>query len=449
MSKLYDATIIGSDNLDSWLVAAAFASLDLRVALVLDLAPDPEAPPFPWLPFAADRNRPLMTEAGLKPSFAPTPAFAADFQVISEDATLDLIADPKHWRQSLQRELQGMTPAFIERSNDLDQWAQTLSTAAVNKGFPYRKAPRSANPAKRAWNWASGLSMPKAPSFAEWSQGIPLGLSKAILAAATATLGAPLSPETSVINVAMLWAFCRALQPGPGLETGLREQAAAKIARRGVVIQAVPDALINQGRVARSIRIRGGAVIDTKTLITNRQIMARLLGVKPKTPAEHDATQRFIRATHYFKRDKAAIPEPLAARAVVVIDPLKPLDADNLMIITRHPRVPARETIALTMINPPPDLDPAAIPETLAQALPWLNPRVMVPDDTRQPEIANLQAPSLHLGQINYPALKLENVFPLPSEIIPGWGPAAVPVAISSLIPICTDLLKKYKNRSW
>jgi hypothetical protein len=443
MSKLYNATIIGSDGLAAWLTAAALASLDLRVALILDRAPDPEVPAFPWLPFPPERHAGLMSAAGLRPVAAPWPAFAPDFQVLIEGGVMDAVADHGHWERGLRREFQGMTPAFQERVRELDRLAAETLAVARERGFPYQSGVGNGNPLARllgkAKQWAPGASVP----FGQWAEGMTLGQSRAILAIAAAGLGAALPAEASALRVALLWGASRGLHAGPGGEQTLREQAAALIARRGVVVEAAPEALITRGKMARSVRFRGGAVLDAQLLIGNCRALAYLLREdEPAGPGP--ATTR---TTWFFKFERNAIPESLAPRALLVRDPQRPLAGTNLMVLARSPRVPARETLAVTMFAPPSDLGAEDVPELMAAVLPWLEPSRLTVDDTREPVSA--AASAADLAPLAWPRCPLENVFPLPSDLIPGWGPAGIALAIPPLTELCLELLKKYKARGW
>jgi hypothetical protein len=442
MSKLYNATVIGRDSLSSWLVASALAAQDLRVALVLDQAPDPEVPAFPWLPFTPDRSDALMAVAGLRPAAAPGPAFSPDFQVLIEGTVLDAVADPEHGERALRRELQGMTPAFQERVRELERLAAENLDAARERGFPYQTS-ANGGAFSRLLSMAKSWSPAASPPFVQWAEGMTLAQSRAILAIASAALGSALPAQVPTLNVAMLWSSSRGLHAGPGAEPGLREQAAALIARRGVVVEAAPEALITRGKMARSVRFRGGAVLDAQVLIANCPTLAHLLQSDDPSAQKPRPT----RTTWFFKFERSAIPESLAPRALLVRDPQRPLAGTNLMVLARAPRVPARETLAVTMFSPPPDLGAEDIPELMAAALPWLEPSRLTIDDTRDP--ISDSSPLGDLTAAPWPRCPLENVFPLPGDIIPGWGPTALTLAIPPLIQLCQELLKKYKARGW
>lgn len=448
MSKLYDITIIGSDNLATWLTASALAGLDQRTVLILDRAPDPDLVPFPWLPFDASRHRSMMLEAGLKPRRSPVPRFESDFQIMAGDLNFDIVADPFHWYRALEREFQGITPTFLKITEELDKNARALEKQAMEKGFPYMSE-GAGNPVKAIWNKVAGFNVKPSPPFAEWSEGMTVEQVKAIFAAAAATLGAPLPPDISAVNVAMLWRFCRLLHPGGGPDQELREQAAARVAKRGVVIEATPDSLINQGKMLRSVRLRGGVVIDTKVLFSSRQALKNLLDINLENKKRKEPARTFTRATFFYRIEKSAIPESMAPRFVLIPDPSLPLEGKNLMILTRSPRVPKRETLAVTLYSPPPGLREEDLPALMAESLPWLDPDMISIDDTRVPAIAELTAPYLDLSGVEWPNTKYENVFPLPNDILPAWGPAGMPVALRSLRAAAEATLDKYKNRSF
>jgi len=447
MSKQYGVTIIGPDSPASWLTAAAMAGTGEKVALILDRAPDPEIAPFPWLPFLPMRNSLLARAAGLHAMGRPPRAFEPDFQVITEEGTIDFIADPGHWARGLEREFQGMTSSFLDRCSELDRMAEEVENKARGKGFPYRGAIGGARPLVRMFSKVVRWTPPPSPPFSEWAQGMTLGQNRTILAAAAAALGAPLSADAPVLHVALLWRLIRSLHQSPGATLGLREQVGEKIGGQGIIATAAPEAAIVDGRVLRAVRIKGGTVIDAKVLIAGRRALGSLLGVAPESRARRGGLVEFSRVTFFYKLERRSIPDSLAPRAVVVRDLTRPLIEDNLFVLCRSRRVPARETLAVTMLAPPPGLEPEHGAELLAAALPWLDRGALAIDDTRPPLIRSGQAQADPLAAPAWPNLNLENVFPLPDDAAPGWGAAGPPVAVESLTAAVKELLVKYNLR--
>jgi hypothetical protein len=147
------------------------------------------------------------------------------------------------------------------------------------------------------------------------------------------------------------------------------------------------------------------------------------LGPNREGRADQPCLQRLVHQTYFYKLERDTLPESLAMRAVVVGGPNGGQGADNLLILSRATRVPRRDTAAVTLISPPPDFDPEAIPARLASSLPWLDPARMGPDDTRGPVIVRVPAPDDDFFAVMRPRFPFDNVFALPLEILPAWGP--------------------------
>ncbi|HUT52893.1 MAG TPA: hypothetical protein VM658_05840 [bacterium] len=451
MSKLYDIAILGADDPASWLSAAAFAGRDLRVALILGHAPDPDTVAFPWLPLDLARHAELMAQAGLVPAAAPRPPFTPDLQVIVAGKAIDLAADPLFFERGIKRDLGGDAAILIELSQALGRGAsEFIAAAAADPSSPLNRL-YAAVPPDRPWSgWFKkrGPTLPESPPFSRAASGAPAPIRSAFLAAATAVLAAPLPPEPTLAQVAMLWNFCRGARPGPGATLGLREQAAARIAKRGAVIEGDPETVIAEGRSVHSVRLKSRAIVDAKILVAASSMLARLLSPGKSGPRPGKSPDPAMeRATFFYRIEKSSLPEALAERAVVAADPGKPLSGANLMVIVRSPRVPRRQTMAITVFAPPGAIDPESLPQALAASLPWIEPAAITPDDTRAPIIASCPPLNYLLAPPPSPAPVFENFFPLPGDPLPGWGPAGLIISLRALLAAGLDLLPKYKGR--
>lgn len=444
MSRLYDVVILGEDRFESWLLAAAAARLDYRVALIFREPPDPELPRFFELPFDPARVSALAAPFGLAPTAAPSPAYLADLQVILSGRAFDLVADPDHQERQLGRDFQELAPRFRERSEKLGRLAEDELAGALERGFP-----ELAPPSRRSLiGWLKSLTArPEAPlTVGEWAgQETPL-LIGVFMATAAAALGAPLGRESPALQLALAWQLVRGLNFGPGSEQDFREQAAALISRRGAVLEAEPEALIAKGRTFKSLRLRGGAIVDARTLTAPVKRLYRLLGRDPDPASDSSLRGRVPLMTSFFRIEKTVIPESLAERAIVVLDPGRELSGENLLILVRGPRTPARETLAVTMLAPPPEFEPGRVPDLLARSLPWLDPAGIGRDETREPILFSRPSPRSALDQVFFPRLPLDNFVPHPAEILPAWGLLGLRLTVKAMLDLLSELIKKSKG---
>lgn len=449
MSKLYDVTIMGDDTLGPWMAAAAFAGQDLRVAFIIAQAPDPGLPGFFQGPLDPSRVPALMGPWNLKPARSPFPPFLPDYQLIVAGSPLDVISDPEHAARTSARDFKECADQFQEAAGLLDEKAGALLAAARENRFPDpTPLAREAWPLRFFNKTAAAWAPPPSPSFASAFRGRPALVRAAVLGLAAAGLAAPLPPDPGLSQVALLFHLARALHHGPGAETDFREQAAARIAKRGAIIEAEPEVLLSQGRTLESIRLQGGAIVDTRVLVTSSDLVDRLLGQPLLSQSNPGPERNVVRTTFFYKLERPTVPDALALRAAVVRDPEKPLTGDNFLILVRSPRVPRRETLAVTWFGPPANLAAESVPALLASTLTWLDPAQMAPDDTREPRVVTVPAIPADLAQSARPAYPLENLLPLPSEILPAWGPLGVSLALTSLSEVVSELIKKYKTRS-
>lgn len=447
MSKLYDIAVLGGDDPGSWLVAAAFAVRDLRVALILDRSPDPETATFPWLPFDLSRHEPLMSAAGLVPVSAPAPGFVPDFQVIVKGKAVDVTADPVFFQRGLDRDLGPDAGILLGLSTRLEREAQEfLSQQAASETFlPFNRSPAAERPWKKWFKKKNDAPAP--PRQDDFISDAPPQISAVFRAAARAALGAPLGAGAPLTQTALLWLGCRSLKRGTGSDLDLREQAAARIAKRGAVLEALPDAVIAEGRILHSIRMKNRAIVDTRVLVGNALTLRDLFDPGKSRDQSGDREERTLRTTFFYRLEKSAVPEALADRAVVVTDPGEELSGYNLMTLTRSPRVPKRQTLAITMTGND-ELDPETAPVKLASTLPWLDPEAFSIDETRKPLTVPVPSGGFGLAPPPLPNFPMENVFALPSDVLPGWGPAGLEHGLRALLSLGEELLKKYKARS-
>lgn len=447
MSKLYDITVLGADDLDSWLTAAAFADQDLRVALILEQTPDPGLPGFFRLPLDPSRLIPLMEPFRLKPLADPHPPFFPDFQVIVAGAPVDVVSHPEHAARCLTRDLRELAPLFLETITELDKTGDRIIKEATEHGFP-----EILPPGRRDFRFfrllrpAALWEPPPSPPFSQAMSHLPPLLQAVALGIANAASGAPLPSDVSFSQAAVLFLLARSLHQGPGAETDFREQAAMRIVKRGAVMEAVPDVIISAGRTLASLRLQGGAIMDTRVLFVSSQT-AREKWRMELTRFPPPSRETEIQTTYFFKVERTTLPESLAARAVIIRDPQRPLRGDNLLFLVRSPRVPRRDTAAITLFSPPPELSADIIPDLLHSTLPWLEPKDFSPDDTRPPIISRIPA-GFGLADVILPVFPLENLLPLPSEILPGWGHLGTALALQRLLPLGLDLIKKSRNRN-
>lgn len=450
MSKLYDITILGADDQASWITAAAFAALDLRVALVLEKTPDPDLLCFPWTPIDISRYPALVSDFNLKTRGAPHPLHT-DFQILIAGRMVDIMADPDAGRRNLYRDLGQKAEEFMALSEELDGISRDILSAALENSFVQRALLKAGESAWGRLLRGKSWTPPPEPGFREWARGKSPELVAIIQAAAQATLAAPLPENPPLHQVALLWSFCRHPGAGPGSKNDLREQALALLTKRGTVMQAEPDAPIVRGKTVHSLRLKGGAIIDTRVLLARSEMIDKLPGVgggRNKSSAGNG--REVFRSTFFFRIEKSTIPESLAARAVVVHDPGKSMDGSNLMTIVISPRVPRRSTLSVTMFTESNDIEPSTIPEKLASSLDWLDPDRITPDETREPVFTLLPSRLSDAGVTRaLVPTPIENVLLLPSDPLAGWGPVGVKLSLRLLIDQCAELISKNKTSGW
>jgi len=417
MAKMYDLCIFGPDEPALWLAAAAAADRFLRVALLLDPLPDASLPCFPHLPIDPARLTAVAENFGFRPAPSPFPPYLPELQVIVAGRPLDLIADPTFYHSSLERDLQERAAPFLARADELEQMADTAIAAAREQNFPGEPPVPANPPIWRKWSkpkrWQPAIS----PPWSQWSADLPAGERAALAACATAWLGFPLPVEAETLLVALGWRLTRSLHHGGGDDTDLRTLAAERVAKRGAVIEAGPETVTAKGVDGHSLKLRGGTVIQARALMGPAAALARLFGERRELPGP-----LALRRTFFLKLDRDTIPDCLAPRALAVTDPAKPTMGENLLLLARAPRAPRRESLAVTLFHPPAHLKVEDLPRLLAEALPWLNPKLVTPDETHEPASALVHPPRALQREAEPSSLPFANLFPLPSELLPSWG---------------------------
>jgi hypothetical protein len=416
MAKMYDLCIFGPDEPGLWLAASAAAGRFLRVALLVSPLPDAGLPCFPHLPLDPARLSPLASAFEFRPAPSPFPPFLPELQVIVAGRPLDLIADPGYFQSGLERDRQDRAAPFLARTAELERMAETAMAETLEQNFP-GEPPAPENPARwRQWGKPKKWQPAPSPPWSQWSSALPADERAVIAACATAWLGFPLPADAETLAVALGWKLCRSLHHGDGDATDLRDTAAARVSQRGAVIEAGLEAVLAKGE-NHSLRLQGGTVIQTQALMGPQSALARLFGERRELPGP-----LALRRTFFLKLDRDTIPDCLAPRALAVADPTKPTMGENLLLLARAPRAPRRETLAVTLFHPPAHLKVEDLPELLAAALPWVNPKLVTPDETREPVSALIHPPRALQRETTPPALPFPNLWPLPSEALPSWG---------------------------
>ncbi len=441
MSKLYDVTLIGKDDLDSWAAAAAFAASDLRVMFLIESAPDPGLPLAFDSPIDPGRVTNLMRAAGLKPTAAPRPSHLPDFQVIVAGKPIDVIANGQSRVEFAARDWGELAGAFEDYRSQLKRMAEDIVTSAAENDFPLESSETRERPFWKRLRLRSWRP-PETEPFKVWCAGAPSEARGFFLAAASGLGGFPVTGDAPAAQVALLLGAMNLLYPGLGPEGDYRERAAESIARRGSVMEARPESILTEGRRAISLRLRGGSIIDTRTLVAPTTLVSALTG---KTVGAGDRGPG--RTTWFFKMERDTIPESLAARSILIKDPEGPTSGTNLMILARGPRVPRRDTLAVTMFEPPEGLGAAEVPAVLAEALPWMDPSKVKPDEEREEIVTRGPSRTQEFYKRHYQKTGLENVFPLPSSILPGWGIMGTALALEGLVLAVAPMVKKYRDR--
>ena len=416
MAKMYDLCIFGPDEPALWLAASAAAGRFLRVALLVYPLLDAGLPCFPHLPINPARLSPLASAFAFRPAPSPFPPYLPELQMIVAGRPLDLVADPTFFQTGIERDLQDRAAPFREWTAELEKMAETATAAAIEQNFPGEPPAPENPPLWRKWTKPKKWQPAASPAWAQWSAAMPAPERAAIAACATAWLGFPLPPDVETLTVALGWKLCRSLHHGDGDATDMRDLAAARVTQRGAVIEAGPEAVLAKGEEI-SLRLQGGAVIQTQALMGPTDALARLFGERRELPGP-----LALRRTFFLKIDRDTIPDNLAARALAVADPDKPTMGENLLLLARAPRAPRRETLAVTLFHPPAHLKVEDLPGLLAAALPWINPKLVTPDETREPVSALIHPPRELQREAIPPALPFPNLLPLPSETLPSWG---------------------------
>jgi hypothetical protein len=446
MSRLYDITILGKDDPQTWITAAAFAKRDLRVAVVLDEAPDPGLPCFYWLAFDPSRNSDFVSPAGITPTKQPI-AYLPDFQVIVAGKPVDFIADQELSGKCLSRDLMDDADSFKLFNDEILKTADAVIFEASDKMFPPPassvKEPGLINIlfGKKQWKPKESIS------FNQWKTSLT-ELSRTVIEALIVAGTGPLDPETSLSQAAVLFKHASSLHEGPGPEGDLRDQAADIIARRGLITEARPETILTQGKIARSVRLKGGAILDSKIVLAQPKDLYGLLDNRTDNNGKNCEPSCF-RSSYFFKMEKTTIPESMAMRSVVVADPGKPLFGSNLAVLTRAPRVARRDTLAVTFYSDSDEMIYEEVPEILGQSLPWIDPAQITVDDTRLPVIVPHDNITSDFAKVTFKKPAIDNIFPSPQSLIPQWGNTGTTLSIQTLISICQTIIEKDKRRNW
>ena len=416
MAKTYDLCIFGPDEPALWLAASAAAGRFLQVALLVYPLPDAGLPCFPHLPLDPSRLSPLASALEFRPAPSPFPPYLPELQVIVAGRPLDLVADPAFFQSGLERDLQNRAAPFLTQAAELEKMAEAATAEALAQNFPGDPPMPANQPWWSKWRKPKRWQPASSPPWSQWSSALPAPERAILSACATAWVGFPLPAEVETLTVALGWKLCRSLHHGNGDSTDLRALAAERVAKRGAVIEAGPEAVLAKG-AEHTLRLRGGTVIQARALMGPLSDLQRLFGERRELPVPVS-----LRRTFYLKLDRDTIPDNLAPRALAVTDPTKPTMGENLLLLARAPRAPRRETLAVTLFHPPAHLKTEDLPGLLAAALPWLNPKLVAPDETREPVSALIHPPRALQRETTPPALPFANLFPLPSETLPSWG---------------------------
>lgn len=440
MSRLYDVAVLGGEDAGSWLCAAAFAKMDLRVALVLERTPDSGAPPFFQSLVDPSRSSLLLPGLGLSPCKGPSAPFEPDFQLIVNGKPVDFVADPFHADRAQERDLQESAPLFRSGSKELSEIADGLLDQARQKSFPVlrrRFLPDFlTRPAIKMERELAGKS------FGEWAKDLPDFLKHVFLGTASACAGHVLSESAPLMQVALLWYAARSLSSESGEESlDLREYAANLISRRGTVMEASPEALLYQGRTLHGVRFSNGAIIDTRLLVSPARLFYRLYN---EGAEKGSFPERVVRKSWFLKIERATLPESLCWRTLIVNESAS---RRSLLLLTRARRVPRRDTACLTFLEDEAVESADEAISRLSSSLAWLDPGMISVDDTREPVVMKHPAASQDLLSVYSPRLPLFNVLAHPGEVLPCWGPAGITLSIVSMQARARHILQKLKKR--
>jgi len=410
---------------ESWLTAWAMAREGMRAALLLERAPDPGLPPFHCLPVDPSRSAALLEPLGIRPAGLPANPLIPDFQVILAGLPVDMNFHPHHRESCLERDLGKRAHVFNRISEELHARAEKLVSEAAEAAFP---SPGSFGRGKlslleralRAGRLRKSFKPGPSPPFSMLASEADPGLRALFLAACSAAAGVPLTGDESADRVALLWALCHGLHEQAGSCTDFREQVSAAICEKGgEVLEGPAGEVVVKGGSVKRIEL-GERTVITRALIAPAAVL-RSLPLK-RRKKEQGPRKRSAARTFFFRVDKSTLPDSLAMRAVVVKDPDQKLKRDNLIIMTRAPRVPRRDTLCVTVLSPRPALDVKAVPVMLAASLPWLDPARVEIDDMREQETARLLFPPPGLSVPREYESGIENAMPLASEVLAEWG---------------------------
>ncbi len=440
MSRLYDVAVLGGDDAGSWLCAAAFAQRDLRAALILDKSPDEGTPPFFQSVFDPCRSRPVVGPLGMEPCRGPSFPFEPDFQVIVNGKPIDFVADAFHSGRAEERDFQELAPAFHEKSQELCGMAEVLVDEAREKGFPpWGDGFLSGLFSRRTLKVDRNLSR---QSFGEWAEGLPDLFKSIFLGTASACVGTILTEEAPLLQVALLWLTARGLSPAQrGSSADIREDTARVVSRRGTIMEASPEALIYSGRTLHGVRLAKGAIIDTRLLVSPVRLFYRLWNEESKNPS---FPERIARKSWFLKIEREILPDSLCRRALFINHENFP---GSMMLLTRAPRVPRRDTACLTFLGDDSPESPEEAISRLSSSLSWLDESKISVDDTREPAVLRYPAPFSDLSFAYSPRLPLFNVMPHPADVLPSWGPAGTTLSILSMQERAVKTLHKLKKR--
>ena len=431
---------VWGDGLSEWLTAAALAMAGRSAALLLTRPLDRESGAFPGYPADLAGSEIIANHFGEAPAGAADNPWQADLQVVWPGRRLDIFADPVEFFFGLNRDAPDQARPLITASTGLRKVAEKIEREILARAdyppfawrerflYRFKGIERAVPQLGRTLN--DLLHEHGVAEEMKWLFLLPLK-----------ALCPDLRANPGLGTAAVLWNFLLRQQRGTG-SADLRLRLREIIRRNGEVFESPPDRVaLHQGGV-RAVLLANKTEVQPRILIAEPAAVFAVLD-----PAQREETAgrklallfpRLVRHTLFFRVERAALPEAMARRVVVLNDPAAPLEGPNFLTLCRIPRVPRWETLAVTATYPKGDVPPPP-PEELLHALHWLFPflgRDQVEIEPERPPLSRHHyALPKHAGFFpRHHHTPLKNVFLPPDQVLPGLGPQANFLFISALM---------------
>lgn len=384
---------VNGNSLGDWLCAAEMAMAGVRTCLIAygfskdGDAPELNTPFFPDAIFPPSSSDIIANRLGLGTQAFDESPFEPCFQVVTPRHRLDFFGRDEELRFGLERDVPEHAQNMLKLLHELDALGEEFN-AWLENSHNYPPITRYEH---WLWNLFTSKAVPRKflEPFSETLErhDIPPDL-RIALRAPLNSFAPYTATNLPVASAACLWRLMRKISGNGSAAKDLREPLKETINANGEVVNSRPvSAEIEGGRV-RAVKLADQSEIEFQALLSRPGDFFSLL----------DSNQRELRAakkmagcfprsvyhTMFFRLERDAAPEAMAAKVAFVMSVKKNLWGDNLMILSRSPRVPRWDTLAVTMGFPKGDMDAPPhdyVFESLQSLMPFLRSDQLEPEE--------------------------------------------------------------------